>query len=1074
MALTFAELSKLERLLIEEGAKCDASTELNATAEWLKDGSFGTHLEEALTRLAETAQQADNKTAAKIALGSLVFARREFDHDEGRCLAVLRFATQRVGSIESDNVYWANVVLSANDEEDARALFEAAIGDRSYSTRELIETANDFANRHEGEHSVFGRLAADLALLVTVIESEESQEHKEVARAALLYFAEKADAIPDDVGLVGLLDDAYIVQQAVGHICPDKASLTAYLENCVKRWPFLRNLRFDTDNKPTLISDYLLANSALLMDTLESEGKSTIVFIDDVGPLPYLLGIVAVLAQISEMTDTGGAVLKYGDRLMDRDGTGEVVFNRYYRQEGADLVICDAQLATHAQVIQPARGRTTEVLRTIPVAELGNFRRTATGVDKRRRNVVKVDISGRKAGSLELLFGTTTPIMLDPQSPIVLVVAPIQKTKHIAENLKLFGTLARDVVPSGHLHRTQDGLEVEYWSKHGIGGEPMLYVVRSVDEAYEAVVSPPFEHRRVSTVISAVRPNSPDASQLVRIHDSSVSVIAFVAPEDPDAPEIFADHGMSFWSWDADWLGQLYWPQVKALMQQPIVAYEHDLRQRLRATNHVETVRFDELSELAAVLVAMDRGHDADNEPLAEWVNMSWWLLLHFCRWLTPVEQDIYDQFTAAIGKLAALRHRNQYRWSENDLNTGEKIIKLFEQVLKAISNGNSKYEQLLSLALDSPGSIVLVAERDRARVSEALSSTDAHVISRNLSEEDGKFRIIPAWYSQSQMQRLIFASRFERQTLLLYEPEVEWFGRAQQRRERAIIKTQELVGRCSAIPLERREEAHPRPTLPDSNRFGDVDEVLKKSISRFVERSRHNVDDRVNATVVGFVGGSWAAFTPAHRIVLVSDLVEDHESGTDITSAIVSDLESGDIVLLLRESDRDAIRERASLSLSEHMIHMADAWKRALQTYVNMHPDLEELRHKLKRAGCEKTVQTIRAWISDDYVIGPQYAESVLPAITEVTSSAELRECEQKCLIAIRSVRSAHVSAGKWLAKQVIKRAREWADAGAMPDDLVDLENRLVLATVDFVDATQKEVPTNLVNRLQSSTWRL
>lgn len=1068
MALTFAELGKLERLLITEGATHDASTELNVTADWLRSGKAPVRVREMLTRLAEAARKADNRMAAEIALGSLVYVRREFERDEGRCLAVLRFAQQRVDSIESANVYWANVVLSADDEEDARALFEAAIGDTSYSTRELIETANKFANLHHGENSFFGRLSADLVLLVEVVESGESRESIEIARAALTYFAEKADAISDDLGLVGLLDDAYVVQRAIEHICPNRACLTTYLEDRVRHWPFLRNLMFDIDNRPTPISDYLLINCALLLDVLDPETRSTVVLVDDVGPLPYLLGFVAALAQISKVVEAGGTVLERGDRLMDRDGKGEVVFNRYFRQEGQTFVICDAQLATHAQVVHPARGRVTEVLQTIPVAELGNFRRTAIGIDRRKRNVIKVNVGDRKAGSLEQLFGTTTPIMLDPHSPVILVVAPIQKTKQICEDLKLFGAIARDVVPTGHLRRVEDAFEIEHWSKHGIGGEPMLWVVRSVDEAYEAVVSLPFEHRSISMVVAAVRQDSPDATQLARIKDSGVSVLAFTAPEDCDALELFTDRNMSLWSWNADWFRHLFWPRVESSTKNTLLTYELHLRQRLRATNQVETVQFDELSELATGLVTIAQDHDVDNEPLTHWMKQAWLLLLRFCRWLTPIAQEARHEFEMAIENLTAQHRANQYRWSEDTLRKGQRIIELYGQALKALGKCNPKYERLLSLASKYPGATMMVAERDRARVAETLAGVDAHIVSRNLPEEDARFRIIPAWYGRSQMETLAFNSIFERQTLLLYEPEAAWFGRAKLRREKATSKTNELVSRHAAIPFDKRELPLPRPIPDGSSRFGDVDEVLRKSIYSFVTRSRRDADERVVAIVVGFVGGSWAAFTHTHRIV-VSHLINDGDGGAEVTSTTISDLMVGDTVLLLRGSERNAVRELANLSLSNDTIRAADMWKRALKTYVHVNPDLEELRQKLSRLGPKKSAPTIRIWISDDYTIGPQHAESVIPAIAEATSSAELHEGQEACLAAIGAVRSAHAVAGKRLAKLVVDKAREWANAGAAPDDLVELEDQLYMATVDFIDAEQIKVPIHLVNRLQS-----
>ena len=1073
MPLKFAELRKLERILIHEGSSKDASEILPETSLWLNSSHVPEHFNEPIAKLAAVTRNLENKRAAEIALGALAFVRRELKNNESRCLAVLRFAQQRVEAIKDDGNYWANVILDADDEENARALFEAAIGDTSYSEQDLINTARAFVQSHNEANSIFGRLAADLDVLVGILEDASSDEYVEIARAALTYFAETADAIPDDLGILGLLDDVYIVQQAVNKIRLGRASLTAYLEDRIRRWPFLKNLEFTVDGRPTPASDYILANSALLLDVLEPNASSTVVLVPDAGPLPYLLGFVATLAQMSKVVKSDGAILQRGDRLIDRDGKGEVVFKGYLREEDLTLVSCDPQLATHVEVVHPAKGRKPEMLHKIPIAELGNFRQTAMGDNQRRRSTSNINIDEREAGPLEQLFGSSTPLpFLDPHLPFVLVVAPIETTKRLSKDLELFGVAARDVVPTGQLRREEDGFDISRWSTLGTGGEPILCVVRSVDEAYEVVASSPFESRRVSAVVTTVQPGSADVSQLVRIVELGVGVLAFVAPEDSDTLEVFADRDLSFWSWDKDWFELLYRPRVEASTEHTLIAYERDLNQRFRVTNQVEMVQLDELSELTTLLGTMGQGHNADNEPLMNWVRQAWWILPRFFRCLTPITQDALVEFEKAIGNLASARRANQYRWSEESMNDGAKIVELFERTLMMLAQCNPKHERLISLATENPGATVWVPQRDRALVTEELADAEVRVLSGNVSEGEQTFRIIPAWYGRSRMEALAFASSYERQTLLLYDPEVEWFRKAKQRHERTISKTRELATRYSAIPIDKQEYSPPHLVPVVGSRFDDLDEVLRKSIYSFVDQTRRDTDEQVSATVVGFVGGSWAAFTPAHRIVVVSHLINAQGGDDEVESTIVADLRVGDTILLLRGSDRDAIRERANLSLSEETISAADTWKRALRTYVKANPSLEDLRQKLSRAGCEKSVQTIRTWISNDYAIGPQQAPSVIAAIAETTGSTELFAGQEKCLVAIRAVRGAHSAAGRWLAKRVIERAREWAEAGATPDDLVELEDQLVMVTVDFVDASQTEVPTHLVNQLQSSPW--
>ncbi len=262
---------------------------------------------------------------------------------------------------------------------------------------------------------------------------------------------------------------------------------------------------------------------------------------------------------------------------------------------------------------------------------------------------------------------------------------------------------------------------------------------------------------------------------------------------------------------------------------------------------------------------------------------------------------------------------------------------------------------------------------------------------------------------------------------------------------------------------------------LPSNH--GEVDEFLRTTIRSVVQRQLgSSKSDTASARIVSFIGGMWAAFTSHHRIITVSHLFDTAslaaKKGHELVTTTVSDLRSGDILLLLSGSSRDAIREHVAKRLAVEVIEAASLWKNALHAYVQEHPNLQSLRGKLKLVGCSKSLATIRYWVSDDYVIGPQNEVIEVPLIAQVTKNAVLTETMDKCVAAIRTVRSAHLTAGKALAEQVIQRARELAETGATLDDLVEIDDRLVLTTVDFVDHDEIEVPTNIVNSLQESTW--
>ena len=1084
MPLKFAELSKIERTLVSAAEDLDARIVSDRTADWLKNIDVGTEERELLRRLGEFSRNAVSLRARRLALGSLDYVRRELAADEGKRRAVLQFSRQRVESIEDNGIYWANVILTGDEEIDARALFEAAIGDVSYSTTELRKAARQFIAHHEGEAYMFGRLAADLGLLLRVLDEREySEDQKELARAALIYFSETEDAIPDDFGLVGLLDDAFIVQQAVDQILPARANLTSYLERTVREWPFIRHLRFGLDDNRYPISDFALINSALVLDRLGNGEHSSAILVPQAGPMCYLLGLVATLAQIAQTVDTDEIPeFEPGERLMDRDAQGDVVFKNYARFDGAGFLSCDRSDATHVQLVHRARRNQSKVIQTIPIDQIGNFRRTSTGIDKRRKSKIRVDIGDRETGPLEQLFGAKRPIVLDSSSPQILVVAPIQRTREIAQKLDLFGIATADVAPTGHLRRTEDGFDVTPWSKHGAGGEPMLFVVRSVDEAYEYVlVQRESNARPIVSVIAPVRPDSADAPQLARIAADGIGVLAFVDPQDRESLEIFDQKGMSFWAWDEYWFGLLHWPHTDNSSRHPVSQYERRLRRQASSKTTVVPVAFDEISTASAQLATLNNIADSEEHPsLAEWVTQSWWLILKMCRRVVPVDGDLKKDFDDTLQALSDRAEANRFRWDEDIQSMARDTLRCIEVAVQSLGQRNPKYESLCRLVEQLPRSSILIAERDRSDLVDVLREFDVTVVSRVEEESDERVQIVPAWYGRNRMEKLVFGSSIQLQ-LLLYEPEEQWFKQTIRRRARAVHFANELVHSRSSIPMVRKKEEYqgsgkiPKE-LPGNH--GDLDEFLRTALRNVVlGRNANNSSDTINARIVSFIGGMWAAFTPYHRVITVSHLFDTAalgaEEGHEVITTTVTNLRSGDIVLMLSGSDRDAIREHVAQHLAPELIDAASLWKTALRDFVQKYPDLPALRSELKFVGCRKSLATIRYWISDEYVIGPQNEAKEVPLIAQVTANVALTQNVDECVRAIRAVRSAHLTVGRALAEQVILRAREWATSGATPDELVEIEDRLVLATVDFVDPTEIELPINITNRLREATWQ-
>jgi hypothetical protein len=108
------------------------------------------------------------------------------------------------------------------------------------------------------------RLATNALALIEVLEDQERPvEDKICARGALRYLLESDDAIKDELGLVGYLDDLFILQTAIELTSPQREPLIELLDQVVGIWPFLNMLTLDDGFGPRPASEFAILNSAV-------------------------------------------------------------------------------------------------------------------------------------------------------------------------------------------------------------------------------------------------------------------------------------------------------------------------------------------------------------------------------------------------------------------------------------------------------------------------------------------------------------------------------------------------------------------------------------------------------------------------------------------------------------------------------------------------------------------------------------------------------------------------------------------------------------------------------------------
>ena len=150
------------------------------------------------------------------------------------------------------------------------------------------------------------RLLRNAEFLANVLQANADEEEVAIARAALGYLILEEDSIDDRMGLVGFLDDAWILDQAVAAIEPAREPWLRLLECAADAWPLLSEASISHEGDQAVpVSQFILTDAALLAEPLApgSGALEQALFVPTAGSTPVLLGAAAVIELLQETVE---------------------------------------------------------------------------------------------------------------------------------------------------------------------------------------------------------------------------------------------------------------------------------------------------------------------------------------------------------------------------------------------------------------------------------------------------------------------------------------------------------------------------------------------------------------------------------------------------------------------------------------------------------------------------------------------------------------------------------------------------------------------------------------------------
>jgi uncharacterized membrane protein YkvA (DUF1232 family) len=1049
-----------------------------------------------------------NDDLAAIARGALQFVVRDDgqaeasgdvtekslnDRDEFRSLGrafIASYAVHEIAVRLGEAVAYHPPSITREEKAQAEVIFERLSEIDGCEVELLDRVAKHLADiRDLASCGFLNRLEANVLSLVNILKDPSwPASEKAFVRGALRYFVEDEDLINGKLGLVGFLDDIFIIQMAVDLVSPTREPLIELLDKVIGVWPFLNMLTLDDGSGPRPASEFTIINSALSCSTLRSEDAfSTLLIAPETGPITVLLGFVSTLglahdAGARQLTEKSFSV---GQKVLV-DYEAVATFEGFEEMEDGRRLFRLRKNRTERG--QKGLGSITswpiaDLYRLVPIAP----DRVARGeIDWRARN------KATPVEALDFLFSGLKKVDVHSITKQVIVVMPTTIASDFCRSTELYGQSIRDVIPLGQI--ASDGETTESWSPRFGMQKPVLLFVSDLDVA-RSYAEENREQIELVVVDIAGRNREKHAS-LKRLKRLNIPCLMVASERIANETEIDQYEGLAVWEWSPEDLNALVWPELKPEQTAgQIASFERRIRSTSLARPIVESVALPIVSETYRAFRALRRlSHlrGAERLPeLDEVLTESFYATTRLMRTASPLTESSssVSEVRQKLMRIESLTVSSNFL-SDKERDASHLLRSRIAELAEQLQEHNPKADALRRLTSSSTDPVILCPD---ARLVSELAATFAGKANKvvvsvcNDTDLSGGV-IIPGWFRQNRMATLLSPPIANPLTLILYDVERRWHQQFSEKQRGMRLERSQLKGKSSIFPSMNgwkapRPSILPSPSFVDEEVIDDVDEVEREINdglqSRILTRiGAHGSDADVKARLVVFVGNAYGLFTDNYRLNVVTHLlngsVADDDENASVKIVAAKDVEVGDAIVF-RPRSRDLIREVADELLEPGQRELSRSWQKSLREFVANNALADEIVYsRLRQAGCKSGPQAMQNWLYDEDMIAPQQFKTDIAAIAQVTGDVDLLNGIESVIDAIKEVRSCHQQkAPRLIARRIREKAATVVREEQFDQAIVHLEGDLILARVLRQASELIPVTYAIANRIrEDDSW--
>ncbi|WP_444898358.1 DrmE family protein [Microbulbifer sp. VAAC004] len=974
--------------------------------------------------------------------------------------------------------------LSPKEKQVAESMLLDLASSSGKNDAEILEqTARFVASFGEGEStSLVTRFLRNIKKLTNVLtDSDEwTTEQKTWARGALSYLHLNEDTVPDDIGIIGLLDDMYVVATAMSFIGTIAQPIEEVISDLYTSWPFLRDLVVTYRETEYSYSEFSLINTALACPTLtlsDSLERSALI-LPVSGITPFIIAFGASLGAAYDAASTGDTPSFTLGQKVRADNNAIAIYDGIEECQGNNYIRLTRR--------STRKGEKTEASSFIPVDQISRLSPAPDNAIPRGDIPTQIDCAEITLAGTEALFHLALPQQFNSVFSRIWLVSKVSVIRSLVSEVRLHGHPLSGVIPMGHIKK--DG-ELQRWDSRFGTTECVLTTISDLDLAAEILEEQDLTHKDL-VVIDLSGTNRNRLSALNQIHSLGTRVLCIAEEKDTDTISSLENNSYDFWEWSSREAKELFSSRAPNTYDaHPFSQNDYSVIRSLVLEPSVQVLNSSDAQKAKADLYHLDAearkaGEDATDELLAirdELFGIS----LELIR--TPVVltslSSVYSKVIRSLSQLFEKTQKSLYLSTEEKALTLGVIesLRCFSLKLETV---NLKEDAIIETVNSATDARVLAPPRFPANLSllqAELKDGQLFLPWQKVHKQEYGTLIIPYWPGYRKAWEILSNPPARKILFILYSFEDEWRSAFYGRRERSKTKRAES-SRRSAIFNGNYPWSPPPAYVPPFIDQRIADHALHEEQDfRFRQQVVHAALKEgefadTEARMVAFNGSAHAFFTQEHEALsashLIPGVIDENTSKDKLRPVKVKDLTEGDVLVFLHGANRDAIRELADAGLPHGMRKTAKLWQKSLKEFVAENRlSLAELKRRLEAAGCKRHIVTLKMWLESESLIGPRnYASGDLEAIVQVTGDKEFQEKMAECANAISKVWGEHLRVSRMIAERVLSSLRgrmaELVDLTAP----LDVGDGLLLAQVEYVEDESVMVPLSTVNQLRES----